>query len=193
MGGPRVNVDKEKFIATLNDLENKNTYRNWHEMQTAVANSEYGRSIGISPANCYSYIIKFGITPKTERGKKGGGLERLHSSEKVKMTTAEKWKDNPLAQKSIKEVRAEIEGFCGKTRYKNLLDKFEAGSRKAKDTLICLGCCAGNASEVRNCELLNCPNWLWRPWKAENNDDELLDVEIDDVPIVNEDKLNKEG
>jgi hypothetical protein len=190
MGGKRIHFSTEDLISIINELESKNVYRNLFELQTAVANSEWGRSIGISAANVYNYISKFKIEVKTVRGKKGDGLARLHSGATVRMTTAEKWKDNPLAQESLKATRAEIENLCGKTRHKNLLDKFEAGSRKAKDAIICLSCTGGMTSEIKHCELIACPNFLYRPWKAENNDDELVQLEIDDVPTV--EQVNKD-
>lgn len=183
MGGKRIVVDKTLFLAALEEVENKQTFRNWAEMQSAVANSSYGMSVGLSSGNVYQYILKFGITPKTPKGKRGAGIARLRDSNNtVRISRADKNK-SPTAQESIKEVRRSVHAICGsKTpRYYNLMNKFEAGSMKAAISLQCLQCCGGEAVEVRNCEIKSCSLWLLRPWKAENNDDELAEILVDDV------------
>ncbi len=184
MGGKHISVCKETFIQTLNDVENTNTFPNWKTMQEGVANSVYGRSIGISAANVYQYILKWGITPKTPRGKRGAGLKRLHDpNNTVRMCRSDKWKNSPVAMDSLKEVRKDVEHLTGKARFASLLEKFEAGSMKSSIALHCITCAGGSTAEVRNCEIRSCPLFNFRPYKAENNDDELADILIDDVPM----------
>ena len=184
MGGIRLKMDLSKMKSTITKIDTEGDFRNWSEMQAAVANSEYGREVGISAPNVYNFINKHKLEIKTPRAKRGDGLKRLRSSTNtVKTTRGEKFKNDEKAQESIKATRRDIKFLCGSKapRYFNILNKLENGSMKAGVAVACLQCMAGDAKEVRDCDIIGCGLHLFRPWKKENNDDELGEIIIDDV------------
>lgn len=191
MGGPRIFVDENRFRATIAELENKTSFNSMYELQEAVANSEYGSSISITPANVYNYIRKWGIQLKTKAGKPGCGLAKVHTAGVVRIPRGEKWKEDTKAQEWISDVRVHMKGLCtnitgvNKTsvdkqklgRINKMCDKLESGSLKAAIALMCVSCCAGEIGEVKCCNITSCPLYQLRPWKETDN--EFANVELD--------------
>lgn len=193
MGGKRLLIDEAKFVALVNELEGKNTYRNMFELQKAVANSPYGMELGINPPNVYQYIRKFKIQLKTKAGKVGDSLIAARLAPAIRMSKAEQWKNNPAATEWLVSMRKEVEGTCRDiepdgtikvnkqklNRFRKILTKAENGSVKALIAVNCIQCTAGETTEVRECGCVSCPFFMMRPWKG--NDSEYSDVEVDDV------------
>ncbi len=193
MGGPRLNVDKEKFVALVADLESKNTFANMLRLQEAICASEYGRSLALTVGNAYQYIKKFEIKLATKAGAKGESLNKIHNAGTVRMSRGDQWANDPAAKKWIDELRNKTRGLCsdidpsdGKAhvdkkkayRLEKMVAKAEKGSVKACVALMCVHCCAGDTSEVKNCEIVDCPLYQLRPWKKDDN--EFAEVELDD-------------
>jgi ribosomal protein S17 len=193
VGGPRIKIDEAKFVATVHELESKNTYRNMFELQKAVANSSYGMELGINPPNVYQYIRKYKIQLKTKAGKVGDSLLAVRLAPTIRMSKAEQWKNNPEATEWLAAMRQEIEGTCRDiepdgsikvnknklNRFRKILTKAENGSVKALIAANCIQCCAGETVEIRECGCISCPFFMMRPWKG--HDSEFSELEVDDV------------
>jgi hypothetical protein len=178
MGGKRITIDKAKFIQTVNDLEASNTYANMFALQQAVADSQYGKEIGISNINVYQYLKKWDVQLKTQKGKKGGGLARLHDKTNVvRLSRAEKISSDPKAVEWFNEVSKALRAIH-KVRYEGLIQKIKNGSLKARISANCIICTNGYHAEIKFCSCTDCPLYLDRPYHE--NDDELASIEVDD-------------
>jgi len=183
MGGKRIAVNRELFIKTVNDLEANNTYANLFALQQAVADSQYGKEIGISNINVYQYLKKWDVQLKTQKGKKGAGLARLHDKNNVvRLSGAAKLNSDPKAIEWLENVIAMLRKIHS-SRYESLIEKIRNGSKKARMAAKCIECSNGYHAEIKNCVCIDCPLFLDRPYKE--NDDELASIEVDD-------ELNKE-
>lgn len=180
MGGKRLVYDAEKLKSIILDLDTNGNFSKWSALQEAVANSPYGLEIGISVPNVYNFILKYKLNIKTPRGKKGLTFAS-GTRTTVRISRGDKWKNNPVAQEVLKDVRQEMEFMCGKSKCDGLLKRFEKGSMKAAIALQCLNCAGGSSAEVRNCEITSCPLYLLRPWQSQRNDDVNAELIIDDV------------
>jgi hypothetical protein len=178
LGGKRITVDKTLFIKTINELEAKNTYSNMFALQQAVAASPYGMQIGISNVNVYQYLKKWDVQLKTQKGKRGDGLTRMHDKTNVvRLSGADKLSTEPKAIEWLANVTAMLRKIHP-SRYESLIEKIKNGSRKARMAAKCIECSNGYHVEIKSCVCIDCPLFLDRPYKE--SDDEQASIEVDD-------------
>lgn len=147
-------------------------------LQQAVADSVYGKEIGISTINVYQYIKKWNIQIKTQKGKRGDGLVRLHDKTNVvRLSRAEKLQNNPKALEWFDRVSKSLRKLHS-SRYEGLIQKIRNGSLKARIAANCILCSGGYHEEIKNCACDDCPLLLDRPYKE--SDDHTAMIEVDD-------------
>lgn len=146
MGRASLVIDKAELEREISNAESAKTFENQSRLFEYICGTDWAKGIKDSlgrpklpsPVNIYQRVKEFGITLKTQAGKKGGGL-------KGPRTKGERFKgDKSLL---IKSVPAE---------YKPLAEKVVSGSMKAAIKLKCLECCCYQMTEVRKCTMTDC-------------------------------------
>lgn len=158
MPRPTINIRETELRSLINTLESSKTFKNHSELFKAVCDSDWakslknsaGNAVTLQPATVYQRVKEFGITLKTEAGKKG----RVAGSSftVVRTTRASKFSTNELVQNSIKSIRKNTPHG-----YKKLVDKIEAGSLKAAVRLKCLDCVNYTVGEIGVEACSSCP------------------------------------
>lgn len=182
MGRQAIPVDKVKLQGAIESCEFKRQYTQRQNLFVDVA-AAYALAMGlesVSPAWVYLRIEELGLEVKTPKGKKGrvagspainGGSVRIPRGQKFAADS------NAVAhferlEKVVKQVQ--------KGRFMPVFEKAKAGSVKALVKLNCLYCANWQTNEVKNCQCMDCPLLVIRPYQNSNNESEAEDeVEVE--------------
>lgn len=161
MGRRAVKVDKQKLQSAVALVESSGPKKNRSELFDAVV-KEYNNSNPPEPLKApvaRSRILEWGFVLKTPKGKRG----RQPGSGPVsrnRVSRGEKFKNSKTAQEAFRALRKTTE-----EKFLPIVDKIEAGSMKEAVRLKCIDCSGGSVSEVRKCQVKDCPLYNFRPYK----------------------------
>jgi hypothetical protein len=139
-------IDRAELESLLKQAEASETFPNHSQLFQHLAGK-----MGVSPVLIRSRVLEWHLPMKTQKGKKG---------RQAGVSTSKTRKGKPPEYKA-----ALITMFAGQGVEKRV-EAASRGSGKAAIALKCLDCCAGQKKEVRNCTLVACPLWAYRPWKS---------------------------
>jgi hypothetical protein len=155
-GRKKIDVPADQLINTIQELESKSHFNNRQELYEAVANSDWGVRMELTPSVVYLRIREFNITPKTPPGKKG----RVISGQMgVRVSKEEKFKTPQLQSAFERLTKSTPQKFHG------IIKKVRKGSLKSAVKLKCLECSSYDKSSIRFCPVTNCPIFAFRPYK----------------------------
>ena len=146
-GRKKLAVPEAQLRSIINQLEQERSFLNRNELFQAVADSEWGQKLGISPSVIYLRIAEFNIELKTPKGKKGNpNLKGITGPREIRQS-------RKIPLKAIKALRSLMPD------HPKLINKVASGSLTAAIKAMCLMCCCYEAKEVRLCTELGCPLW----------------------------------
>lgn len=163
-GKKAIQIDKIELQKVVDDLETANVFKNRSELWLAVQNTDFAKNCKPRPLSYQVAMIlaqKFGIEPKTPKGKKGRSPGEGIPAE---MRNAPK-KSRQLQPATIQALE-NIIPIDKKQSYQNLLNKAGTGSLKALVQLKCLDCSNYQKQEVKLCPVNNCPLHAVRPYQS---------------------------
>lgn len=163
-GKKAIQVDKIELQKVIDDLETTNVFKNRSELWLAVQETDFAKSCYPRPlSNQVAMMLaqKFGIEPKTVKGKKGRSPGEGVPAE---MRAAPR-KSRQLEPTTIQALE-DIIPSDKKQSYQNLLNKASKGSLKSLIQLKCLDCSNYQKQEVKMCPVNNCPLHPVRPYQS---------------------------
>jgi hypothetical protein len=165
---PRIKkeIDIVALQKTIENLELKQQFTNRSELFQAVSNSNWGKSVGISPSLVYLRVNEHGLQLKTPVGKRGRS-----SIGRVPGQTRNNRKKEYIAQNS-QCLQMMLKEHRELPLIENIVEKIGKGSLKTAVKLKCLECSGLNKSEVKWCQVKACPLWLFRPYKPKPGEKE---------------------
>lgn len=154
-GRKKLSLTREVLQVVVDELEAKQSFSSLAMLWKAVAETEWAKSLEPRPLTAQVAMLRakeLGVVVKTVAGKIGkgrapGGV----ASDKKKFSLPVL-----VEQTASRETPS---------KYKDLLAKAQAGSRKAALKLKCLECSNWQPSEVAYCPILGCPLWQFRPYQ----------------------------
>lgn len=154
-----LDIDRKCMTEIIERLEKENTYDTQTALFSAVS-SEYhsARNLKVSPALVYLRVKEWGLTLKTQKGKKGGTIPVGQRERGLKLKSTK-------AQQSINYYRKVLSADKEGKKYMHLVDKMAKGSLKASLKLKCLDCGNFQTQEVKFCECYSCPLHAIRPYQ----------------------------
>ncbi len=146
----------------IQDLESKKSYNNRSELYKDIA-AEYCQKQNtdkVTPSVIYLRCKQWDLKMNTPIGKRGrvGGIP--FNTTRIRTSRAEKFSQNSVLANAIKKI-----DFITPIQYKPVVKRIKNGSMKAAIQLKCLDCSDFQSTEVRNCECVECPLWVFRPYK----------------------------
>ena len=166
-------INKAVLEKAILQVEKKGPLPGLVIMQTAVTELYNSGKLGeitdeITPSIVGLRIKAWNIPIKTVAGKKGGDGSHLHAGRAMRgprVSRADKLKSNPEVQKGIKQLRAEINSIPEARRFLPIVDAMVKGSMSKAVKLKCIECSNYQTSEVRDCVILSCPLFPFRPYQ----------------------------
>lgn len=148
-------IPKEGLQKAINEVEATQIFTNRTDLSKAVESHSFCVNFKPKPitaAVVIARIREFGLECKTPLGKRGRQKgETIVRTNKPKKTSTEA--NNALTK------------YMG-PKYKSLADKIIGGSRQAATKAYCIQCVGFEnvAAEIRNCKVLSCPLYNFRPY-----------------------------
>lgn len=161
-GKKPIQVDKVELSQLLNDLEIKNVYKNRSELWKAVEDSDFAKQCVPRPLTAQVAMMlanKFGIEPRTPKGKKGRS-----PGEGMPPGTVPGNQKKELSEEVLKALQDIIPNEK-KQAYSSLMEKVKKRSLKSLIRLKCLDCSNHQRNEVKYCPVDNCPLHCVRPYQ----------------------------
>lgn len=181
MGRPAIPFEKSKLQLAIDTCESTGHYTQRQALWQDVA-SAYAKAVGIesvSPVWVYLRVEENNLNVKTPKGKKGRQpgqvLSQLQGGKRV--TRGEKFAKNETAMQFFDRLEKIIKKEQ-KGRFLPVLERAKNGSVKALVKLKCLDCANWQTTEVKNCQCLDCPLLIIRPYQksiSEENEVEVAD------------------
>lgn len=156
-------INKTEFQSAVNQLEAAQTFENPSHLWKAVAASDYGAPYGKTHGFWYGKAKELSITYRAQPGNRGQNISPL-KGRKVKRTKSNQYL-NVLKESSP-------------SSYHNLIDRAAQGSMSACLKLKCLECCGFDRVSVRECHIVRCPTYAFRPYQASAIDEVDADAEL---------------
>jgi hypothetical protein len=153
-GRKPIQVEKGVFQDIVSLLETTKGFGNRSALWSAVAETEWAKSIGLSAQVAMLKAKAFGLVIKTPLGQKG----RQKGCGPVK--NAGKRKPKVMALPVVEALKKEFPSMHTK------IDRAAAGSLKAAIGMKCLDCSNGGKKEVSLCPINDCPLWHVRPYQG---------------------------
>jgi hypothetical protein len=168
-------VDRAKLEAAILKAESGGPVAGRTALWSAVATLYNGDNppCAITPSVVYIRFTQWGLTCKTQPGKKGSGP--LSAEHKAKLAAA---------RSGTRRSRAEVlSGVLGAedhitklrvmtpNQFHPLIDRIAKGSRAAAMKLQCLQCVGFERAGVRDCGGKTCPLYLYRPYQKSDDDE----------------------
>lgn len=165
MAKQKLELNKKKFQAIVDELETAQTFTNPSALWTAVEGTEWAKNLQPRPltaAVAYMRAKEMGIVIKTLSGKRGRskgdviprGGPRVPRKEKLKRYA-----------KNFERTRLELPMYC-RQQYTPVVERAASGSLKAAVKLKCLDCSNYQPVEIRLCQCFSCPLYAYRPFKT---------------------------
>jgi len=159
MGRKKVLVDKNQLIEQIKLAETNGPFSTRQELAIAVSRSNWALNNNITTSVVITRIEEFGITPLTQKGKRGRQVgEKLTDEHKQKLIDGR-------GKKEVDKVWLQEMRRITPSPYLQIVDKIEAGSMKSMIHLHCLECTNYNKGEIRSCQIKSCSLWQKRPYK----------------------------
>lgn len=154
-------INPTELLATIQELESRQTFPHRKALSEAVANSPWGLQNKVTPGVCILRIAEFHLGDKiaTKSGKRGDSSSQTLSDERKQKLIAGRGKKQ-IDQKWIRELRR-----VTPERYLPIVDRIESGSTVAVLKLQCLSCTNYNIPEIRYCQIPSCPLYGKRAYK----------------------------
>jgi len=184
MAKTSIPVDKDLLQQAIETAESKETFPNQSKLWAKVAEI-YNQNDGvksISGSVVYLRVNQFGLSCKTEKGRKRRGPMSEEQKAKMqearknasRMSKADKLKTIPKYEENIIRLRE-----VTPTSLHSLIEKMANGSRVAAEKLQCLQCTGFDRSSVRECSSMSCPLFLYRPYQSATEEDETEEDAIE--------------
>ena len=151
-------LDKAEFQKVVSDLEGSRSFNTQGELWEAVCATEWAKTREPRPLTsqvAYMRAKEMGIVVNTQRAKAFGGKRNGFGGGSHRRSFASK-----VVPESVAKVRRRFPLTLAKT-----VDKMEQGSLKAAIKLNCMECSGFDKSEVKNCGIVGCPLYSFRPYK----------------------------
>ena len=158
-GRKKIEINLPTFIRILEDIksEPRDSWPTMESIKQEVAaryNSE--RDQAVSASFVYTKIreVGFDFGREFKRGRSDMSRENVGPRKKTNLKVLPEYKE--WREKMNKVVPS---------RFKNLLNKMEKGSKAAAIKMNCLDCCNYDTTEVKECNSTSCPSYLIRPYQ----------------------------
>lgn len=164
MGRTKIEIDREVLLHKIHGIESVNKFTTRQQLAEAVANTDWARNYNPKPITASVVLLrikdfKLDDYIKTPKGKRGRAKGYVLSPEQKTAMQAGRGKANFVCG-NIGELRKDFP-----ESRQGLLDKVENGSLKAAIKAQCLSCCCQVTDEIRNCTVMKCPLYSFRPYK----------------------------
>ena len=181
MARTKIQVDRTALQNTVNTLEAGQTFTNSSALYEAVANTEWGKGLKLTPSVVYLRIREFKITMQTKPGKRGGTI----TQERIDAMRAGRKDRQPRSEK-MKNFSASFALMRKNYPSKSLplIEKAETGSLRAAIKLMCLDCTCQQPVEVRNCACPGCPLFPHRPYQGSMEEEEEGQAEPEEEKVA---------
>lgn len=168
-GKPSIFVDRSLLEKTIQALEAAQSFSNRSQLFDAVV-TDYNKAadVPINSPLVYLRVKSWDIPLKTPKGKPGrsGGNPTLGTA--VRVPRATKFKDASV-QKSLSALKV-----VTNPKYHNLVKRASKGSLKAAVILKCIDCACEDRKSIKECCVLSCPLWPFRPFQSKESNDKAV-------------------
>lgn len=161
-GKKAIDVDKDKLMCVIEELEKNNKYTTRSALFNA-ASEKYTSDTGIkiSPSVVYLRVKQFAIPIKTQKAVVDPAKFR------EKLANAAIKNDDSIVPK-CKQTVSELLMYADekeKAKWIKLAKSVLRGSRKAAIKFNCIQCANFQPKEVKLCPMNTCPFYLYRPYQ----------------------------
>lgn len=150
-GRKKLAITREELQGVVDQLEAETPFTSRAALWQAVAGTEWAKNLIPRPLTAQVAMLRakeLGVTVKTACGEIGKPREGRDKKSFV------------LPLKVIEISKRETP-----SKYHDVLERANAGSRKAAMKLKCLECSGWSQNEVAHCEIYGCALWQFRPYK----------------------------
>lgn len=148
MGRKAIAIEKVDLDAALKLAESTKTWPNHNQLFKHLA-----EQFGCAPIIIRNRILDFGLTMKTEKGKKG-----RTAGDGAGFLGPRKRKGKANDYKIALNMVFAQDGMSKR------VDSASKGSLKSAVALKCYDCAGFSKREVGLCTIVSCPLWAYRPW-----------------------------
>jgi hypothetical protein len=151
-------VDKMKLQDVLVNIEWDGPLQSRNALWQAVAESDYAKSIKLSPQVAMLKAKAFGdslmiLTPLGKKGRSKGEAPPKANTDKAK-------RSRRISLEIVELLKKKFPQSMHRT-----VDRAAKGSLKAGVALNCMDCSGMQKGEVARCTIKNCTWWSFRPYK----------------------------
>lgn len=153
-GRKPIAINKEELTALIAAVESSEQFTSRNALWVAVANTAKAKEIGLSQQVAMLRAKEWGIEPKTPRGMRGRVKGQV-------VPQTGKRKSKRMSLTIINTLKAAFP-----EHRHGLVHRAAKGSLTAAVRLKCLDCCNQDVDSIRQCTIVACPLWTFRPYRG---------------------------